>query len=238
MKYIYGPVKSRRLGYSLGISTVVYKVCSFNCVYCQLRETSQKTLRRRKYVPVEDILGELRSFFGHKPRGLKVDCVTFSGSGEPTLHQDIGVLIRSVKALTKRPVVLITNSSTLAHVMVRREILAADIVVPSLDAVTQGVFEKIDRPVRGLKIKNIIDALKKFRKEFKGQIWLEIMLVRGVNDSSVYLQKMKRVVDAIGPDRVQLNSPVRPPAESWAKPVTAKTLCAAKALFGKHCDVI
>lgn len=238
MKYIYGPVKSRRLGYSLGISTVPYKVCSFDCVYCQLKQTTRKTLSRQRYVPPEDILEELKSFFQHRPQRLKIDHITFSGSGEPTLHQDIGALIRSVKALTKRPVVLITNSSTLIDPRVRRELQAADIVIPSLDAVTQDVFEKIDRPIRGLKIKDIMNALKKFRKGFKRQIWLEIMLVRGLNDSVEYLKKMKKAIDAIRPDRVQLNSPVRPPAEIWVKPATVKTLRTAKALFGKNCDIV
>lgn len=238
VKYVYGPVKSRRLGFSLGVSTVPYKVCSFDCVYCQLKETSKKTRVRKVYVKASEILEELRTFFAHKPQGLKLDCVTFSGAGEPTLHSGIGGLIRAVHEITDLPVVVITNASTLTRQDVRRSLLGADVVIPSLDAVTQDIFEEIDRPVRGVKIKDVMAGLECFRRMFTGRLWLEIMLVRGINDSVFYLKLLKKAADEIRPDRVQINIPLRPAALSWVRIPTKSTLKIAKKIFGKKCDII
>lgn len=238
MKYVYGPVRSRRLGHSLGISTVPYKVCSLDCVYCQLGRTTRLTRRRLVYARVADILGEVRTFLARKPSDLKIDCVTFSGSGEPTLHRSIGALLRGVKAIAGVPVVLITNSVSLVEASVRHDIQTADIIIPSLDAVTQDIFERIDRPVAGLRVEKVINALVSLRREFKGQIWLEVMLVRGINDAPEYLEKIREVVGRIRPDRVQINVPARPPAESWVKPPTVSTLRAARKIFGSDCDVV
>jgi len=238
MKYIYGPVKSRRLGNSLGISVVPYKVCSFDCVYCQLKETTKKTKQRKNYAPVSEILEELKNFFLNKPKDLKIDCITFSGSGEPTLHSSIGKLIRAAKEFTRLPVVLITNSSTMIDPKVSNDIKDVDLLVPSLDAVTQDVFEKIDLPLKGLHIKDVIEALIKFRLTFKGKMWLEVMLVRGLNDSPEYLKKIKKVADMIKPDRVQLTAPIRPPAQIWVKPALPSTLKKAKEIFGDNCDIV
>ena len=237
MKYVYGPVRSRRLGFSLGISTVPYKVCSLDCVYCQLEKTTQKTMKRKEYVKKEEVLEEVKTFFDEKPSRPKIDYVTFSGSGEPTLHQSIGDLIRGVKTMTRVPVALLTNSTTLVDPKVRRDILDADVVIPSLDAVTQDIFEKIDRPLEGVRIEDIIEALSRFRQEFKGKIWLEVMLVRGLNDSPAYLRRIKKITDRLKADRVQLNSPVRPPSEEWVKPVSREALSKAKKIFGDNCDV-
>lgn len=238
MKYVYGPVLSRRLGNSLGISTVPYKVCDFDCVYCQLKTTTQKTVHRKNYIDPKEILQEVADFFKNKPVDLKIDHITFSGSGEPTLHRSIGALIRALKAMTSIPVVLITNSSTLIDSKVRKDLLDVDLIIPSLDAVTQEVFEKIDQPVDRIKVEGIIDALIKFRKSYRGRMWLEIMLVRGLNDSPQYLAQIKKVTDLIKPDRIQINSPVRPAAFSWVKPVSRQTLKKAKEIFGNICDVI
>lgn len=238
MKYVYGPVKSRRLGLSLGVSTVPSKVCSFDCVYCQLGRTSEKTSERREYVDEEEILAEIKTFFENKPRDLKVDYVTFSGSGEPMLSSSLGRLIKAIRKITATPVVLITNSSMLVEPRARQEIAGVDVIIPSLDAVSQDVFEKIDRPVPGISVKKVIEAIIKFRKEFSGKMWLEVMLVRDCNDSVAYLKKIKKVVDRIHPDRVQINSPVRVPAEKWVRPPTAATLKKAKEIFGKNCDII
>ncbi len=255
MKYIYGPVKSRRLGNSLGVSVVGYKVCSYDCVYCQLKATTIKTLKRKRYIRQKDILNEIKEFLKSRQRTTvsderkiwpvhreslveEIDYITFSGSGEPTLNSDIGHLIKAVKKLTSIPVVLITNTSTLMKPRVRKEILEADIVIPSLDAVTQDVFEKIDQPVKGVFIKDIIDALIKFRKEYKGEIWLEIMLVKGLNDSLEYLARIKEAADMIRPDKIHLNSPVRPPAQGWVKPASAATLKRAKEMFGALCELV
>ena len=238
MKYVYGPVKSRRLGNSLGISTVPYKVCSFDCVYCQLKKTTEKTSQRKEYIPQKEILKEVAGFFKNKPKNLKIDYLTFSGSGEPTLHRSIGSLIKRVKEIASLPVALITNSSSMGNLGVRRALLNADVVIPSLDAVTQDIFKKIDRPMRGLQIRDIISGLLKFRKAFKGSLWLEVMLVRGINDKIDYLQKIKKVIDLIRPDKVQINVPVRTPAEQWVRLPMRSTLKEAKKIFGKNCDIV
>lgn len=238
MKYVYGPVQSRRLGNSLGITTVPYKVCSFDCVYCQLKKTTEKTSQRKEYVSQKEILREVAGFFKNKPKNLKIDYLTFSGSGEPTLNSSIGSLIKRVKKMIPLPVVVITNSSNLAVPSVRRALLNADVIIPSLDAVTQDIFKKIDRPVRGLRINDIINGLCKFRKEFKGSLWLEVMLVRGVNDKIDYLRRIKRVVELIRPDKVQINVPVRTPAEPWVRLPMCSTLKEAKKIFGKNCDIV
>ena len=238
MKYIYGPVQSRRLRNSLGISTVPHKVCSFDCVYCQLKRTTEKTTKRKDYVKKNEILEELSVFFQNKPPDLKIDYITFSGSGEPTLNKSIGTLIRAVKAMTPIPVALITNSSTLVDPNVRREILGIALIVPSLNAVTQDVFEKIDRPAKGVRVEDIIDGLLKFKQEFKGKMWLEIMLVRGLNDSPGYLKRIKKITDLIKPDRIQVNSPVRPPVEHWVKSASGASLKKAKEIFGDNCDIL
>ncbi len=238
MKYVYGPLKSRRLGFSLGVSTVPYKVCSFDCVYCQLSKTTQKTIKRREYINESEILDEVKSFFENKPKGVKVDYVTFSGSGEPTLSSSLGRIISGLRKITDTPIALITNSSLLSNPSVRKDALSVDLIVPSLDAVTQDVFEKIDRPLGKISIKKVISALKLFKKSFKGKMWLEVMLVDGINDSDEYLRKIKKVTDQIKPDKIQLNTPVRIPAEKWVKAPKPFVLKNAKKIFGKNCDIV
>ncbi len=238
MKYIYGPVRSRRLGSSLGISMVPYKVCPFDCVYCQLNKTLTKTDKRRRYVGERVLLAELRDFWRHKPQDMRIDCVTFSGSGEPTLHTGLGRLVREAKKITGCPVVVLTNSALLTDARLRRDLKDADIVVPSLDAVTQEVFEKINQPLPGLRIEEIIEALVRFREEFTGAIWVEVMVVRGINDDAAYLKKMKRVIDRIRPEKIQLNSPVRPPSHRWVRPATCAALREACRILGSSCEIV
>jgi len=167
-----------------------------------------------------------------------VDFITFSGSGEPTLNKSIGWLIREIKKLTNIPVAVLTNSTLLSRAKVRKELLPADVVVPSLDAATQRLLEKINRPYPSLRIEKIIEGLVKFRKEFKGQIWLEIMLVEGVNDSPAEIKKLKEAADRINPDKIQLNTVVRPPAEKTAKPLTLEEMNKIKEFFGKKAEVV
>jgi len=171
---LYGPGPSRRLGYSLGVDLLPFKTCSLSCIYCQLGNSPKKTIRRINPYSEKKILEEIKEFL---KTGARVDFITFSGSGEPTLNKSTGWLIREIKKFTNIPVAVLTNSTLLSRAGVRKELSAADVVVPSLDAATQRVFEKINRPHPSLKIEKIIDGMVKFRKEFKGQIWLEIMLV-------------------------------------------------------------
>ena len=233
--HLYGPVPSRRLGYSLGVDLLPFKTCSLSCIYCQLGNSPRKTIRRINPYSEKKILEEIKTFL---KSGARVDFITFSGSGEPTLNKSIGWLIREIKNFTTIPVAVLTNSTLLSRAGVRKELAAADVVVPSLDAATQRVFEKINRPHPSLRIEKIIDGLIKFRKEFKGQIWLEIMLVKGVNDSPAEIKKLKEAAARINPDKIQLNTVVRPPAEKTARPLTPEEMNKIKEFFGEKAEVV
>jgi wyosine [tRNA(Phe)-imidazoG37] synthetase (radical SAM superfamily) len=232
---IYGPVPSRRLGYSLGVDILSFKTCSMDCLYCQLGSGAKTTVRRKEYVPAAAVLAQIRAALAGSRR---IDAVTFSGSGEPGLNSGIGKIIRGLKRTTDIPVVVLTNSSCLVSQKGRQEFLAADIVVPSLDAATPRIFQKINRPHASLKIDKIIDGLVRFRREFAGRIWLEIMLVKGVNDGPVHLKKLKEAVARIRPDKVQLNTVVRPPAERSARPLNRAQLEKIRVFFGENAEII
>ena len=208
-KYIFGPVPSRRLGRSLGVDLVPYKTCTFDCIYCDLGRTTRKTISRQSYVSPEEIQGELELYLSVLDK--KPDFITLSGSGEPTLNTNIGEIIRRIKDITSIPVAILTNSSLLSLDEVRRDLSEADVVLPSLDAITPALFEYINRPHPSLRIEEIISGLIQFRKQYRGQIWLEILFCRGVNDGKEEIEKLKGVIERIQPDRVQLNTPVRPP---------------------------
>ncbi len=212
--YIYGPINSRRLGLSLGINLTPCKTCSFDCVYCQAGRTTRRTGERKEYSEAGQVVAALREWIDeHKDTAAKLSYVTIAGTGEPCLNSRLGEIIADIKKMVSLPVAVITNSSMLVSPSVRKELLAADLVVPSLDAARQGTFEKIDRPVPGIKVAEIIDALAEFRKEYPGKIWLEVMFVRGLNDSPEDIFELKKAVERIKPDRIQVNSPVRKPAE-------------------------
>jgi len=233
--HLYGPVPSRRLGYSLGVDLLPFKTCTLNCVYCQLGHTRKKTVRCDKFFSETKILKEIKEYL---KTGVGVDFITFSGSGEPTLSRSIGRLIRKIKTMTTLPVAVLTNSTLLSRPGVRRELLGADVVVPSLDGATQEVFERINRPHRYLRAEKIIEGLVEFRKEFRGQIWLEVMLVKGVNDSPAHLKKIKEAVKKIRPDKIHLNTVVRPPAEDDARPLSPAQLNKIKKYFGDKAEVV
>ena len=209
MKYFYGPVPSRRLGFSLGVDLTPQKTCSFDCVYCQVGKTPKTTLARFRSVDLNQLKEELRNILKKKP---KIDYITFSGSGEPTLHKDLNKIIRTIKTITKNkyPICMITNSSLLYRKSIRKELKAVDIAVPSLDAADSVTFNKINRPDKRLTFKKIVGGLVAFRREFKGKIWLEVMLIKGINDSLIHAKKLKKLINKIKPDKVQLNLPVRP----------------------------
>ena len=239
MKYIYGPVKSRRLGFSLGLSLTPYKVCSLDCVYCQLGKTSVLTPNTREYIPVAEIMEELKSWLAATGEQYKqLNYITISGSGEPTLNIKIGELISQIKALANIPVALITNSTLLSHPDIRRQCLGVDLIVPSLDAVTQPVFDKVDRPAPEIKIEEVIDGLVALRREFRGKIWLEIMLVKGINDDMRHIKKFIPVLELIRADKIQLNSPVRTASELNLQPLPRHKLEKIRHMFGDKCEII
>jgi len=233
--HLYGPVPSRRLGYSLGVDLLPFKTCSLSCLYCQLGRTKKTTVRRRRFFSEKQILEEIKEFL---KTGVRVDFITFSGSGEPTLNKSIGQLIRSIKKISTIPVAVLTNSTLLSRPEVRKDLERADVVVPSLDAATQKVFERVNRPHPGLKVEKIIEGLIRFRRQFKGQLWLEVLLVRGINDSPAHLKKLKEAAEKIKPDKIHLNTVVRPPAEKTAKPLSPEELNRIKEFFGEKAEVV
>jgi wyosine [tRNA(Phe)-imidazoG37] synthetase (radical SAM superfamily) len=233
--HIYGPVPSRRLGFSLGVDILPYKTCSFDCIYCQLGRTGRRSGRRGRFFSSHVILTQIKEAIAKSPR---IDHITFSGSGEPTLNTGIGDLIRKIKKMTDIPIAVLTNSSFLTRKTVRQALLAADIVVPSLDAATAAAFRRVNRPLPSLKVDDIVSSLVTFRREFKGQIWLEIMLVKGVNDSPSDIEALKRAIARIRPDRVQLNTVIRPPAENWAKPLPRGALNRIRKSLGGRAEIV
>jgi wyosine [tRNA(Phe)-imidazoG37] synthetase (radical SAM superfamily) len=233
--YIFGPVPSRRLGLSLGVDVIPRKVCTLDCVYCEVGITDKRALRRREYFPAEAIVAEIESALSEKA-GL--DYISFSGSGEPTLNSKLGEIIRTVKQVTSIPVAVITNGTLFSLEDVRYDLLSADVVLPSLDAASQEVFEKIDRPHPQLQIQSIIEGLKEFRKEYKGKVWLEIMLVKGFNDHAEEINRLKEVLDDIQPDKIQLNTVIRPPSEAGVEPISQARLREIQAIFGANCEII
>jgi wyosine [tRNA(Phe)-imidazoG37] synthetase (radical SAM superfamily) len=170
--------------------------------------------------------------------GKKPDYITLSGSGEPTLNTNIGEIIQRIKEITCIPIAVLTNSSLFSLDEVRRDLSEADVILPSLDAVTRGLFEYINRPYPSIRIEEIISGLIQFRNQYRGQIWLEVLFCRGVNDGEEEVEKLKEVIDQIKPDRIQLNTPVRPPAEDFAFPLTFKQLKAIKKRFGNIAEVV
>ena len=239
MRYVYGPIKSRRLGLSLGLSLSAEKVCDLDCIYCQWGSVAKTTLERKEYAKIDEIICELKSWMGKKPQGAqKLQFITLSGLGEPTLNIRIGELIDRIKELTRLKVAIITNSTLLGDPAVRKQLLKLDLIVPSLDAVDPEIFAKIDRQNCGVRLDEIIDGLIALRKEFSGNIWLEIMLVAGVNDSLEHIEGLKNTIQLINPDKIQLNSPVRLPAEKDVCPVQRDKLAKIKEILGEKAEII
>ena len=208
--YLFGPVPSRRLGMSLGVDLIPHKICSLNCVYCECGKTTTLTTERKEYVPVDEVLNELKHFFANNP---KPDYITFSGAGEPTLNSRFGEVIEFLKNNWKEiPIAVLTNGSLLNDKQVRNELLKADVVLPSLDAATDETFKKIDRPSKQLNVKEYINGLVEFRKEFKGKIWLEVFILPRFNDVQENIDALKEAIIRINPDSVQLNTLDRPGA--------------------------
>ena len=237
MNYVFGPVPSQRLGKSLGIDTIPLKTCNWNCIYCQLGRTHPLTNERMEYVPCRDIIIELEHALRvHHPG--EIDWITFVGSGEPTLHNGLGWLIRQVKRLTEFPVAVITNGSLLYRSEVRTELSAADAVLPSLDAGTLDLYRKINRPWPKLTFQRLVDGLGLFRREYTGKLWVEVMLIKDVNDTETALKEISSIMDSIRPDEVHLSLPTRPPAESWVQPAQEDGLQRARAILGQLARVL
>jgi wyosine [tRNA(Phe)-imidazoG37] synthetase (radical SAM superfamily) len=234
-KYIYGPVPSRRLGRSLGIDLVPFKTCTCDCIYCQLGRTTHKTMKRRAYLPVNEILIELEQRLN---AGETPDYIGIAGSGEPTLHSGIGVLIKEIKRRTATPVAVLTNGSLLWMPTVRADLMPADLVLPSLDAGDPGLYKRINRPCSGIVYERMVSGMIQFVQQFPGQVWLEIMLLRELTDTPAAVTRIADGVSRIKPDRVQLNTVRRPPAEKFARSISMEQLQALRAFFAEPVDII
>jgi len=205
---LFGPVPSRRLGMSLGVDLVPKKVCTLDCVYCEVGKTTKLTTQRMEYTPYNKVIVELKDYFENNPNP---DYITFSGSGEPTLNSKIGDVLRFIKQeKPKIPVAVLTNGTLLYNKEVRKELMDANVVLPSLDAATESTFQKINRPAKGLSVEKYIQGLVEFRKEYTGQIWLEVFIIPGYNDNVEELKALKKAFEQIKPDEIQLNTLDRP----------------------------
>ena len=235
MEHIFGPVLSRRLGFSLGIDLVPFKTCSLDCLYCQVGRTTHKTIERRAYIALDGVIAELEKAL---KQNHKIDYITLSGSGEPTLNIHLGEIITTIKEMTDVPVAVLTNGTLLHLESVRNELMAADLVVPSLDTVNQELFNEINCPHPQLNVSQMISGLKSFSQVFSGKLWVEIMLIKGLNDLLEEVSEMKKNISSIRLDKIQLNTPVRPPADKVITPLTNGELTKLKELLGKSCEVI
>jgi wyosine [tRNA(Phe)-imidazoG37] synthetase (radical SAM superfamily) len=234
-KYLYGPINSRRLGRSLGVDIVPFKTCTLGCIYCQLGKTTNKTIRRKEYVPIVKILKEMKSKI---KEGLDADYITIGGSGEPCLNKGLGRLIENIKKISDIPVALLTNGTLFYRADVRAEAAKADVVLPSLDAGDEKTFKKVNRPHTAINIKKLISGLRAFRRQFGGKIWLEVFLLEKINTSPGQIKKIKSAVVRIRPDKVQLNTAVRPTDLPGLEAVSYERLKAIANEIGTNCEII
>ena len=234
-KYLFGPVPSRRFGRSLGIDLSVYKTCSLDCVFCQLGRTTKKTLARREYVPTDMVIAELREWLA---KDGKADYITLSGSGEPTLHSRFGEVLEFIHSNTRIPAVLLTNGTLLHLPEVRDAASLADIVKVSLSAWDETSYCWVNRPHPQLHFGQLIEGQKAFRAQFKGKLWMEVFLVAGINSMSSDVSKIAALAEEIRPDRIQLNTVIRPPAEEFAVALSRKQAEALTHLFHPRAEVI
>lgn len=233
--HIYGPVNSRRLGLSLGVDLVPFKTCDYDCVYCQLGRTTVKTTARKPYVPAEPVLDELRRVLDAID---KPDCITLAGSGEPTLNSELDAVAAGIKEITDIPLVVLTNGSLLGDPLVAEACLKADLVVPSLDACSERLFRRINRPCREITAQGVIEGLLSFGERFRGEIHLEVLLVDGLNTDPSELEKIRSIADTIDARKIQLNTATRPPCETDVLPVTADKMEELLPLLGEKAEII
>lgn len=232
-EYIFGPVPSRRLGRSLGVDLVPFKTCTYDCIYCQLGRTTNKTTQRKEWVPIDVVLSQFKDKLGSKP-----DYITLSGSGEPTLFSKLEELISKIKDITDIPVAVLTNGSLLWLPEVRRTLKPADLVVPSLDTGSNQIFQYVNRPHHDITFSKMLEGLVKFRDEYDGKYWLEVFLLAGVTTPEVEINRLKTCINFICPDKIQVNTVTRPPAENFAEPVPQKQLNDLAAQLYENAEVI
>ncbi len=220
--HLFGPVPSRRLGMSLGIDLLPDKTCSLNCAYCECGKTSQQTSKRAEYIPAAELIEELDRYFLSAP---PLDVLTFAGSGEPTLNTALHPVLQHIQSTYPQYKTAILTNSTFLHLReVRDTLLRIDYVLPSLDAVSQSVFEKINSPAADISCSAVVTGLIAFAKAYTGILWVEVFIIPGVNDTEEELSLIKDVLKEIKPTRVQLNTLDRPGAYDWVAPASPKLL--------------
>jgi wyosine [tRNA(Phe)-imidazoG37] synthetase (radical SAM superfamily) len=235
MAHLFGPVPSRRLGRSLGVDLIPPKTCTYDCIYCEVGPTTCRSQERFPY-QTEAIIAEMTDYL--KAPGVRPDVITLAGSGEPTLNLGLGRIIREIKGMCPIPVAVLTNGALLYLPEVRRELAAADIVLPSLDAARDEIYRAINRPLPELSLDSLLDGLMSFRREYRGQIWLEVMLLKGINDTEAELILLRRALEKLAPDKIQLNTAVRPVVDDAARPLDPAEMEAAAAILGGPVEII
>ena len=219
--YIYGPVPSRRMGLSLGISPLPKKTCNYSCIYCQLGRTNIMINERKEFYPIDDILFEIKNYIEEK---IHFDVVTIVGEGEPTLFLELGKLIEGIKNFTNKPIAVITNGALLYDKKVQKDLFNADIVLPSVDFFDFDSFKKINRPHKNLSFEKVYKGIIDFSKNYKGNLWIETMLIKNFNDDEISLRKLEQFLKKINYDRLYINTPIRPPAENFVEAITSKKM--------------
>lgn len=234
-KTLFGPVPSRRFGRSLGIDLVPLKTCSLDCVFCQLGRTTDKTITRKEYVPIQSVFEELTDWVGLNE---DADYITLSGSGEPTLHSRFGEVLQFIKSRTEIPSVLLTNGTLFYLSEVREAAAHADAVKISLSGWDQPCFQHLNRPHSKLDFENIVEGIRLFRNEYHGKIWIEVFLIDGVNTIPADVKRIAKIIKGIKPDRIHLNTAVRPPAEDFVTAVSGRELRKLAPLFQPTAEII
>lgn len=232
---IYGPVPSRRLGRSLGVDIVPYKTCTYDCIYCQIGRTPKTTTLRKPYIETSRIIDELKT---RLDQGARPDYITVGGSGEPCLNSEIGTIIREIKKISSFPVAVLTNGSLLWDRDVQKALLPADVVLPSMDGHDPAAFAKINRPHPDITFDKMVQGLADFRKIYKGSIWLEIFIVAGINETPEAMEAFKPHLQSIDPDKIHLNTAVRPTAEKMPAQVDLQRLEQLVSMLGPKAEVV
>lgn len=234
-RYLFGPVPSRRLGRSLGVDLTPPKTCSYDCIFCQLGRTTHKTTERREYVPTQAVLSEIEQWFTDP---VPVDVITLAGSGEPTLHTGFGEVLHALKEHGAPRTVLLSNGSLFWQPDVRKAAAKADVVKLSLSVWDDASLGWVNRPDPALSFARILAGMQQFRLEYEGQIWFEIFLIAGINAFPAEVAKIAAFAKSVRPDRIQLNTAVRPPAEDIVSPVSEEKMQELATLFEPHAELI
>ncbi len=235
-RHIFGPVHSRRLGRSLGVDLVPHKTCNLDCIYCECGHTTNLQVDRSRFFPVEELHTELDAFFSSSHESL--DFVTFSGAGEPTLSLDLGPAVSFIHALTPMPVALLTNGILLGRPDVLADVQEIDVMIPSLDAATESMFRRINRPAEGVDFEEYRRGLRSLRNRVRAQIWLEILLIRSVNDTREHLELLADEIGRIAPHGIQINTVYRPGTVRTAEPLNDEELAGAATILSRHCPIV